>query len=419
MKASILAVGSELLRTDRIDTNSLALTDVLERFGVDLIGKGVVGDDVEEIASEVARLLRRVDLLLITGGLGPTSDDVTRYAVAQALDRALVVDDAIVRDIQQKFESFGREMPEVNRCQAEVVEGATVLENPRGTAPGMRLDSNGRTLFLFPGVPKELSRMVDLDLVGWLEQHSTGSSVDTRVLKVACLAESAVEERLAPAYREFGSAGITVLASPGDVQIRLTARRSVGENTHRLNSIELQVEELLSPAVYGKGPTASLERTVGDLLRQAESSLILAESCTGGLIAERLTRVPGSSDYFLGSLVTYNNRLKVDLLEVPAAVLDRHGAVSDEVARSMAEGVKRLWAADYGVAVTGVAGPGGGSEDKPVGTVFVAVAGPENGEVICRKLQLPGDRDQVRWLSSQWALDLLRHQLLSCEDGQP
>ncbi|MEE8367942.1 MAG: competence/damage-inducible protein A [Thermoanaerobaculia bacterium] len=416
MKASILAVGSELLRTDRLDTNSLILTGALEKFGVELISKGVVGDSIENIVSAVANWVDRVDLLLITGGLGPTSDDVTRYAVAQALGRGLAMDESIVADIQRKFEEFGLSMPAVNRRQAEVIDGARVLENPQGTAPGMRLESDDCTLFLFPGVPKELRRMVDSALVTWLHAHSKGESLESRVIRVSCLAESTVEEKLAPVYREFGRAGITLLAAPGDVQIQLTARGSADEIRQRLDSVESRVEELLSRAVYGKGEGASLEKTVGEMLRRTGTNLIVAESCTGGLLAERLTAIPGSSEYFVGAAVTYSNDLKTALLKVPPAVLDSNGAVSEEVARAMAEGARRLSNVDFGVSVTGVAGPGGGSKLKPVGTVYVAVAGPAAGECLCRKFQLPGDRKQVRWLASQWALELLRRRLLSLVD---
>ncbi len=416
VRAAIVAIGSELLGTDRLDTNSLLLTAVLERFGVELRRKAVVGDDEREIVRLLNESFEAADLVLVSGGLGPTADDLTRQAAAAAVGRELYESAEVLADIAAKFASFEMRMPEVNRRQAMILDGAEILANARGTAPGQRLRHERGTLFLFPGVPHELRAMVEAALVPWLERHGPGAPVEVRVLKVACLAESAVEERLAPAYEEFGREAIAVLASGGEIQLRLSARGGAG-GADALDRLERLVAGAMGDAVFGRAAEETLEQVVGALLRRAGATVATAESCTAGLVAERLTRVAGSSAYFLGGVVAYDDRLKTELLGVPAAMIRRHGAVSREVAEAMATGIRRRVASDLGVAVTGIAGPGGGSPDKPVGTVHVALAGRDLPRPVHRRLRLPGDRNRVRQLSSQWALDLLRRCLLESAAG--
>ena len=413
MKAAILAVGSELLGTDRLDTNSLALTALLDRYGVELRRKAVSGDSEEEIATEVRNLLSRVDLILITGGLGPTADDVTREAVAAALGRGLHLDEEVLATLERRFQSLGWKMPEVNRRQAWVVDGAEVLPNGRGTAPGMRLESDGRTLFLFPGVPTELEGLMASALEPWLAARSGGVARETAVLKIAGLPESVVEERIAPAYDEFGREAITILASAGEIRLQATAAGPEAERRVRLQAMVDRLSALAGDAVYTTREEDTLESVVGDLLRTAGSTLTAAESCTGGLFSQRITAVAGSSDYFLGAAITYSNELKTQLVGVPAEMIAEHGAVSEPVARAMAEGVRRKLGSDWGVGITGIAGPGGGSADKPVGTVHLAVAGPLDGQVEHRHVRLPGDRDRVRRFSTQIVLEMLRRRLLA------
>ena len=413
MKAAILAVGSELLGTDRLDTNSLRLTGLLARHGAELRRKAVIGDSEEEIAGELRALLPRVDLILVTGGLGPTADDVTREAVAAALGRGLHPDAAVLADLERRFQSLGWRMPEVNRRQAQVVDGAEVLPNARGTAPGMRLESDGCTLFLFPGVPTELEGLMETALEPWLAARSGGVARETAVLKIAGLPESVVEERIAPAYEEFGREAITILANVGEIRLQATAEGPEPERRARLRAMVARLAELAGDAIYTTREEDTLESVVGDLLRAAGTTLTAAESCTGGLLAQRVTSIAGSSDYFLGGAVTYSNELKTKLVGVPAAMLAEHGAVSEPVARSMAEGVRRELKSDWGVGITGIAGPGGGTPEKPVGTVHIAVAGPRDGEVEHRRLRLPGDRDRVRRFSAQIALEMLRRRLLA------
>jgi nicotinamide-nucleotide amidase len=412
MKAAILAVGSELLGTDRLDTNSLRLTKVLDRHGVELRAKSVLGDSEEDIAGELRRLLDRYEVVLVTGGLGPTADDITREATAAALGRGLHMDEEVLAGIARRFQDLGWRMPEVNRRQAVIVDGATVLRNRRGTAPGQLLTSErGSSLFLFPGVPMELDNMIEDHLEPWLAERSGGIGRETVTLKIASLPESVVEERIAPAYDEFGRESITILASPGDIRLRATAEGTEEERRRRLEVMAARLAELGGTAVYAFREEDTLEKVVGELLRKSSATLALAESCTGGLVSERLTRVPGSSDYVLGGAVTYSNELKTQMVGVPAAMIAEHGAVSEPVARAMAEGVRRALGSDYGIGVTGVAGPGGGSEEKPVGTVHLALAGPD-GTTDHRKVRFPGDRERVRWHASQLALEMLRRRLL-------
>jgi len=414
MRAAIVAVGSELLGPDRLDTNSLLLTGVLEAHGVELRRKLVVGDDRDELAGVLRDLVAAYDLVLVTGGLGPTTDDVTREAAADAMGRTLCLDEAVLATIEERFSAFGRQMPAVNRRQAMVPDGpAEVLPNPRGSAPGLRLDvPGGAALFLFPGVPRELEGMVAERLVPWLALRSGGARRERIALKVASMAESAVEERIAPAYDEFGKEAITVLAGSGEITVRCVAGGPEEERRARLREMEERIAGLLGDSVYTRQEDDTLEAAVGRLLLERGQSLVTAESCTGGLVAERLTRVPGSSGCFLGGAVVYTDRLKTSLLGVPEAMLAEHGAVSEPVARAMAEGARRHLGADWAVAITGIAGPAGGSEEKPVGTVHLAWAGPD-GTVDHRHVRFPGSREWVRALSAQAALEGIRRRLLA------
>jgi len=422
MKAAFLAVGSELLGTDRLDTNSLFVADHLERFGVFLVEKGVVGDDEEAVASAVRRLAAQCDLVVVSGGLGPTADDVTREGVALAFERSLRVDDSIVETIRERFAARGSEMPETNRCQAEMIEGAVPIANSEGTAPGQMLEVDGSLVVLLPGVPVELHVMVQSALVPWLRKHSTEDPLITRSVTLACEHESALEEELASIYDEFGRDGLSTLAGRGDIRIQV-------KRTDPATVID-RVSELFGDRIFG-GDGETLESAVGSLLCRRGAHLAVAESCTGGLLGERLTRVPGSSQYFVGGVIAYSNEEKTRWLDVPRDLVERDGAVSESVALAMARGVRRRWLDDvpgrdetnlgetrpgetWGIGITGIAGPGGATPDKPVGTVFVAIDGPS---VEVRRLALLGDRQKIRWMSSHWALELLRRLLLEESRG--
>ncbi|MEM6792663.1 MAG: competence/damage-inducible protein A [Acidobacteriota bacterium] len=412
MKAAIIAVGSELLSTERLDTNSLRLAAVLERYGVSLIGKSVVADDEPRLAAEIDSRLAEAELVVVTGGLGPTEDDRTRAAAAQALGRGMREDPELVEWIRERFRSFGREMPDVNRRQAQVIDGAEVLENRWGTAPALRLERSGHHLFLLPGVPREVDGLMRRELEPWLQERLGDASLERRTVKVAGLGESDVEERLEPVYREFGRDAVAVLASPGEVRVVASARGSAAEREALLAPLLAAVRRCVGRAAFTDRADETLEEAVGALLAARGLKLSTAESCTGGWISQRLTGVPGSSAWFEGGAVTYSNALKSTLLGVPEELIDAHGAVSEEVARSMAAGARERFGTDLAVAVTGIAGPGGGSPEKPVGLVHLAVAGPARDSIHHRRVQLPGDRERVRRLTCQIALEMIRRRLL-------
>ncbi len=412
MRAAILAVGSELLSTDRLDTNSLRLTAVLERHGVALAKKSVVGDDETALAAELRSLWTAFDLVLVCGGLGPTADDVTREAAAAALGVGLREQPEIVAEMERRFAAFGRRLAPNNHRQAEVLEGGLALANSKGTAPGQRFEREGKTLFLLPGVPFELDELVRRELEPWLAARSTGRGRERRTLKVALRPESEVDLALAPAYSEFGRQWITLLAGSGEISVVLNAEGTEAERRSQLDRMAARVRELLGEGVYAEGDDASLEEVVGRLLAAAGQTVATAESCTGGLIAERFTRIPGSSKYFVAGFVVYSNPAKTLLAEVPQEAIAEQGAVSQRVAEALALGARRRAGADFGIGVTGIAGPDGGSAEKPVGTVHLAVAGPGTGEVVHRATRFPGDRRRVRAFAAQAALELLRRRLL-------
>lgn len=415
MRAAVLAVGSELLSVDRLDTNSLRLAAVFERHGVELVGKAVVGDDETAIAGELRSMAGRAGLVVVTGGLGPTADDVTREAVAAALGLELDDDPEVWAAIERRFASFGRTPSPNNRRQARVPRGALVLANPRGSAPGLRLDRPEGAIFLFPGVPYELDGMIERDLEPWLAERSGGRGIERRTLRTAMRPESEIDLALDPMYAEFGREWITVLAAPGEVKVQVVAAGTVEERRRRLDVMASRVRELLGDAVYGEGDQLRLEDVVGSLLAAGGCSIATAESCTGGLLAERLTRVPGSSGWFPGGVIAYSNAQKVALLGVTESDLATHGAVSEVVARALAEGARRRFGTDFGVGVTGVAGPTGGTPEKPVGTVHLAVAAPAGSRH--RSLRLLGDRERVRWQATQAALEMIRRSLLELGKG--
>jgi nicotinamide-nucleotide amidase len=408
--AEIIAVGSELLTPFRMDTNSLWLTDRLNSVGVEVKLKTIVGDDDARLEETIRDALKRSGVVVLTGGLGPTEDDITRKIAARALGRRLSLDERVLEEIRAKFLRWGRKMPEINARQAMVMEGAEVLPNPNGSAPGMYLEHDSRVVALLPGPPREMKPMFDTHVLPKLASRAGGVRVARRVLRVAGLGESAVDERIAPVYTQYKNPQTTILFTNTDIEIHLTAQGKTEQEAELLlDGLSGQIEERLGDAVFAfRGET--MEEVVGLRLAVGGFNLAVAESCTGGLIAHRLTEVPGSSNYFMEGVVTYSNEAKTRLLGVPEEMLERRGAVSAEVAEAMAEGVKRRASTDFGLAVTGVAGPGGGTQEKPVGLVYVSLADDAHTEH--RRLMLPGDRHLIRWRASQAALDLLRRRLI-------
>ena len=411
MKAEIIAVGSELLTPFRLDTNSLYLTEQLERLGIPVVQKTVVGDDRERLKRAFGEALERAELVIGIGGLGPTEDDRTREAVAELLGRKLERNEEVVALIEERFRARGKKMPAVNLRQALVPEGADWLPNANGTAPGLWLTTaNEKIVLLLPGPPQELKPLFEEYVLPRLRYRAPKVAFATKVFKVAGLAESEVEERIASIYRQYTNPETTLLATPGQVEIHLRATGSdTSEALRRVEELGERIEYALGDYIFSRGPE-TLEQVVGLYLMMRGATLAVAESCTGGLVAQRLTSVPGSSHYFLGGVVCYSDRLKTKLAGVSPTLLKRKSAVSPEVTEVLAKDARRRAGAVLGLGLTGIAGPEGGAPDKPVGTVFIALA--DAHRVKSEKHRFLGDRERIRWQAAQAALDLVRRKLL-------
>ena len=413
--AVIIAVGSELLTPHKVDTNSLYLTEQLDRLGVTVRRKLVTGDDPGEIGDALRQAVRPGALVILTGGLGPTDDDRTRETVAEVLGLPLAEDPAILADIRARFAARGLEMPEVNRRQALVPAGARVLANARGTAPGLWIEPEQAVVVLLPGPPRELRPMFEQHVSAQLAGRAGVSGIHRRVLRIAGRAESAVETVAHPVYSAWQTreppVETTILSSLGQIELHLATRAARPEEAEqRLEAATAELASVLGRDLFSSDGS-SLEAVVGSLLRRHRLRIAVAESCTGGLVTSRLTDVPGSSDYLHAAWVAYSNDAKIASLGVETEQLQEHGAVSEAVAIAMAQGARVRAGVDVGLGVTGIAGPGGGSPDKPVGTVCVALAGPGSAQR-ARRLQLPGERERVKFQASQAALDMLRRALL-------
>jgi nicotinamide-nucleotide amidase len=411
--AAIIAVGSELLTPHRVDTNSLFVTQVLNDLGIAVAFKAIVGDNRAELTSQVAHALARHRVLILTGGLGPTDDDLTREVVAQHLGLAMAEDPAIIAAIERRFAARGWKMPAVNRRQALVPLGAAVLANPNGTAPGLWIEHGGAAIALLPGPPREMQPMMDGEVRARLAPLAGHVRLHRRLIRVSGRGESAVEEVVQPVYagwlNHIPPIETTILAGLGQVELHLLTRSSDAAGAAgALDAAVNQITRALGPDVVSTDGR-ELEAVVGDLLRDRGWHVALAESCTGGLATSRLTDIPGSSDYVERSVVAYSNRAKIDLLGVDEALITAHGAVSEQVAAAMASGIRDRAHVEIGIGITGIAGPGGGSEQKPVGTVCIAVAGHA---ARVRTFRFPGGREMVKALSANTAIDMLRRFLL-------
>jgi len=414
MNACIVAVGSEMLTPFRVDTNSLVITERLNQIGYDVRLKAVVADDVDELARVVDGALAWADVIILTGGLGPTEDDITRDAVARVLNLAMDVDEPIVDRIRERFARRGLTMPEINRRQGMVPRGATVIENRNGTAPGLWLERGRTAIVLLPGPPREMMPMLDAVIRDRLTPRTDGRGLFRRVLKITGRTESDVDAAAQPVYSPWISAAVpistTILAALGQIELHLTAAASDhGAANATLDAGVRELEAVLGSAVYSTDGRP-LEAVVGALLRERGMTIAVAESCSGGLLASRLTDVPGSSDYVERGVVCYSNRAKTELAGVPESLIAEHGAVSEPVAEAMATGIRQRARASVGIGITGIAGPGGGSPEKPVGTVAIAVAVDDLIRV--RTFQFLGGRDMVKFQSAQAAMNMLRLLLL-------
>jgi len=413
MNAEIIAVGSELLTPDRIDTNSLFLTGELNALGVEVVAKAVIGDDLNRLADTLKAAIERSEIVITSGGLGPTEDDLTRDALAQASGRKLVYRQDLCDRIEDWFHRIGKEMAGNNKRQAWVVEGAEALENGNGTAPALWLEpAPGRVVILLPGPPRELEPLFSELCQPRLVKMLPAKVIRTLQFRVTGIGESDLDHLIAPVYKRYENPVTTVLASPGDVQIHLRARCDTEEEAEALLSeIGLQIEEILGDLIYSRNGDP-LEAAAGAILREQKATVAVAESCTGGALAQTITSVPGSSDYFAGGFLVYTADLKERLLGVDAGLIRRHTVVSAEVAEAMAASARERTGATYALGVTGEAGPES-STGEPPGTVFIGLAGPEGVQV--RKVFLLGDRERVRRRAVLIALDMLRRAALGLD----
>ena len=412
--AEVIAVGSELLGSTRLDTNSLYISERLSAIGIELRSKTVVGDTLALIADLCRQALTRVDLVVMSGGLGPTDDDLTREAIAAVVARPLREHAELVENIAARFARRGLKMPDVNRRQGQVIEGALVLANPNGTAPGQYLEHGDQIIVLLPGPPRELQPMLNAICDGPLGARAAADRVYRTSLFIAGRTESHVEEATQPLYSRWRDEAepieTTILATPGQIELHLSLRSPDGAAARRrLRDASNALVGVLGRDVFSiDGP--SMEELVGSMLRERHLTIAAAESCTGGLLMSRLTDIAGSSDYVAGGLVLYSNALKTDVGLVPPELIEAHGAVSEPVAVAMAEGVRARTGADVCVGITGIAGPGGGTPQKPVGTVAVAVLVPD-GPARVRTIWAHGGRTQVKFNATQAALDMVRRAL--------
>jgi nicotinamide-nucleotide amidase len=412
--AEVIAVGSELLGWTRLDTNSLFISERLSAIGIELRSKAVAGDNRDLIGELCSQALARVDLVVVTGGLGPTDDDLTRDAIAAVVGRPLREHADLVDHIAARFARRGLRMPDINRRQGQVIEGATVLANPNGTAPGQYLEHEGRVIVLLPGPPRELQPMLSALCDGALAARAAPERILRTSVFVTGRSESHVEEAAQPVYAKWRDEGVpietTILATPGQIELHLSLRSADPEaDGARLQQASRALVQALGADVFSTDGR-SMEELVGSMLRERGMTIAAAESCTGGLLMSRLTDIAGSSDYVVGGSVLYSNDLKVGLGLVPEELIRAHGAVSEPVAVAMAEGVRERTGADVCVGITGIAGPGGGTPQKPVGTVAVAVlvkAGPAR----VRMFSWPGGRTQIKFNATQGALDMVRRAL--------
>ena len=414
MHAEIIAIGSELLDPYHQDTNSLFLTEKLNLLGVPVAFKDVVGDNADHLTNVARTAIWRSDIVIFMGGLGPTEDDLTRECVAKALGRDLKRDPKLIAELYAWFAGRRRKMAPNNEQQADVIDGAEILRNERGTAPGQYLeteiDGKQKFVMLLPGPPHEIKPMFEQQCFPRLQAKLPPYFMAMRRLRVAMMGESDCDSRIAPIYKNFEGVETTILAGAGEINLHLRARAESQEIAEqRVEELAGKLEDELGDNVYSRGD--SLEQIVGYHLQLRNLTLAVAESCTGGMLGGRITAVSGSSRYFLGGAIVYSNEFKTLFANVPPMMIAQHGAVSPEVAKALAEGIRDETRASIGLSVTGVAGPTGGSEEKPVGLVYFGLAHEQGVEVVERRF--PGDRDRIRLFATQQALDMLRRHLMS------
>jgi nicotinamide-nucleotide amidase len=409
VKLEVVTIGTELVLGQIVDTNAAELGRALAGAGVEVVRHSSVADRPETIRAAVAEALERTGFVITTGGLGPTRDDMTKHEVATLFGKALRLDTAVLQSLEERFRRLGRPMPPANRTQAEVPEGATVLPNPRGTAPGLWVEANGRVVVMLPGVPSEMRGLLAEEVLPRLAARSSGHVIRSRTVRTTGIAESALAERVGEIEESIAPLTLAYLPSTEGVELRVTAWSLREDDAERrLAAAVAQLRERAGEHYYGDDGI-DLAAVVLDLLRARKARLVVAESCTGGLLGGRITAVPGSSDVFIGGVVAYDNVVKSGMLDVRPELLDTYGAVSEQVVTAMAEGVQRQFAVAAALAITGIAGPAGGTPDKPVGTVWIAARLGAHNRAL--KRIFPGDRGEIRARAAQAALDLLRRLL--------
>jgi nicotinamide-nucleotide amidase len=415
MNAEIIAVGSEMLTHKRVDTNSLFITEQLNNLGVEVTAKHVIGDDLERLAGTIRRALGAARYVIVSGGLGPTEDDLTRDAVALAIDRRQIFNAAICEGIEQRFRTMNRVMPEINRRQAMVIEGAHILANDRGTAPGQWIEEGGGVLMILPGPPHELKSMFTRQCLPRLERILPPLAIRTLELRISGMSESELDQAIAPIYKRYENPVTTILAHNGDMQVHLRARCGTeAEAMILLAEVGGKIDAVLGDRIYSRNGDP-LEAVIGKKLAGLHATLAVAESATGGGLSERISSVPGSSGWFLGGFVTYTKRMKMEQLGLTAELLDQFGTVSAETAEAMAANARRRTGATWAVSVTGNAGPTvdgaeTGLKQAPVGMVYVGISGPRD-TISFHRHWPSSDRVRVRAFASQMALDLLNRKL--------
>ncbi|MDE1177761.1 MAG: competence/damage-inducible protein A [Edaphobacter sp.] len=420
MIAEIIAAGSEMLTPHRQDTNSLYLTAQLNELGVQVAFKTIVGDNLGHLTGAARNAIARADIIIFSGGLGPTEDDLTREAAASALGVELRRDNTILTDLHKRFAARQMAMPPNNAKQADVLDGATVLPNPNGSAPGQIFDTTvdgfRKIVILLPGPPGELKPLFLQLVKPVLAATLPPRHIARRMLRMALIPESQVDARTAPIYKRHEDIETTILAGHGEIQLHFIAAKSTAiEAQARVDELAGLIEAEMEEAIFSS-QGESLEEVVLLMLGLRHLTLAAAESCTGGLLASRLTAVPGSSRYFLGGAVVYSDQLKTTFTDVPAELVATEGPVSEAVCRALAEGIRRRTGASIGIGITGIAGPTPGTgpdAEKPIGLVYVGLA--DGRETRVKELHLTGDRDRVRWWASQHALELIRLSLLELQ----
>jgi nicotinamide-nucleotide amidase len=411
MRAEIIAVGTELLSGGVLDTNSLYLSEELMLIGLETAFKTVVGDDEKDMEEALRQAFGRVDAVIVTGGIGPTEDDITRKVIAKIIKKRLVLNEDALKVIHARLAGRGKEFAMSNDRQALVPSGARLLQNPIGIAPGFYSSDEGVFIAILPGVPQEMRAMFSEGLRPILEERFGGRMfIRRRILRTCGLSESAVNQALQDILKR-GVPVVGLTAKETGVDIRVIARGSNAEQSQALvDRTDTAIRDNLGDAVYGVDDQ-ELEEVVGVLLKQRRLKLAVAESCTGGLLGGRITSIAGSSEYFERGAVVYSYLAKTEMLGVPRDLIERHGAVSSEVAEAMALGIQRAAQTDLGLAVTGIAGPGGGTEKKPVGLVCTALASAQGVKIAEHRFL--GTREQVRIRASQMALDMVRRYLIA------